>query len=259
MAEIRLICPGCSAEYRIPETAIPPEGREVECSACNNVWLATPAPNRHDGTTERQSQPPGGAVLDLPRLNRRLPDTVLDILRGEVEHERRARATGDPADTPSPRPDPSSQPVADPEWPATTITRHADLSPVRIPFPVPTELETEHEPEPVAPVLPIRPPQPHPEPAAEAPRETSPPILAEAVRPDRPSDNPVLRARSPVRAGYAAGFGLAATLAASLVGLYLLAPLMADRGALGDGVTAFRAQADDARLWLQDRAASLTR
>ncbi|MCS5600958.1 MAG: zinc-ribbon domain-containing protein, partial [Paracoccus sp.] len=35
---MRLICPGCDAEYRIPEKAIPPEGREVECSDCGRVW-----------------------------------------------------------------------------------------------------------------------------------------------------------------------------------------------------------------------------
>ena len=40
MAEIRLICPGCGAEYRVPETAIPPDGREVECSACGKIWHA---------------------------------------------------------------------------------------------------------------------------------------------------------------------------------------------------------------------------
>ncbi|MFN3526759.1 MAG: MJ0042-type zinc finger domain-containing protein, partial [Paracoccus sp. (in: a-proteobacteria)] len=29
MSEISLICPACDAEYRLPEAAIPPAGREV--------------------------------------------------------------------------------------------------------------------------------------------------------------------------------------------------------------------------------------
>ncbi|WP_338118676.1 zinc-ribbon domain-containing protein, partial [Paracoccus liaowanqingii] len=42
MAEIELICPGCGADYALPAGAIPPAGREVECSRCGHVWQATP-------------------------------------------------------------------------------------------------------------------------------------------------------------------------------------------------------------------------
>lgn len=56
MGEIRLICPGCEAEYRLPADAIPATGREVECTACGHVWLAHPdAPPRaedQDGDDE---------------------------------------------------------------------------------------------------------------------------------------------------------------------------------------------------------------
>lgn len=31
-------CPACPKMYRVPASAIPPEGREVSCSACGTVW-----------------------------------------------------------------------------------------------------------------------------------------------------------------------------------------------------------------------------
>ncbi|WP_347139528.1 zinc-ribbon domain-containing protein [Paracoccus sp. SSK6] len=252
MAEIRLICPGCAAEYRLPENAIPPEGREVECSACGNVWQATAQPV---GVTVADDLPSASA---LPPLNRRLPDTVLDILRDEVEHERRARAAEDGAPPlPAPASPPAASPraAADPEWPATTITTAI----------------TPH----VAPVAEVSPPlpQPSPDPASFLKRPAAlgtttslpqgeTPVQDQAPpaprQPARPAPVPVLVPR-PRRGGYAVGFGLAALLAAACVALYALAPVMADQGAFGEGLMQLRGQVDEARLWLQDRAASLTR
>ena len=33
-----LACPGCDKTYRVPRAAVPPEGREVRCSACGTGW-----------------------------------------------------------------------------------------------------------------------------------------------------------------------------------------------------------------------------
>ena len=68
MAEIRLICPGCDAEYRIPEKAIPPEGREVECSDCGRVW--------HGERPARTAEP-----MDLSGLQKPVPRTYVKLLR----------------------------------------------------------------------------------------------------------------------------------------------------------------------------------
>ncbi|MCZ0962757.1 zinc-ribbon domain-containing protein [Paracoccus benzoatiresistens] len=254
MAEIRLICPGCAAEYRLPRTAIPPEGREVECSACGHVWHATVQPA---GLAPGNDLPPPPAPADgPPRLSRRLPDTVLDILRDEVEHERRLRAAEE--GTPPPPP-PAAAPLraADPEWPATTITTSI------IPHVAP-------EPAEAAPLRPqpelIVPPEAHAQPVIPetkaAPQPARPLLRKEiAARPERPvPPAPVLvLVPRPARRGYAVGFGLAVTLAAACVALYLLAPALSGQGAFGDGVMQLRGQVDEARLWLQDRAAGLTR
>lgn len=39
---IRLICPSCSTEYEVEDTAIPEEGREVQCGTCQNSWHVAP-------------------------------------------------------------------------------------------------------------------------------------------------------------------------------------------------------------------------
>jgi predicted Zn finger-like uncharacterized protein len=236
MAEIRLICPGCAAEYRIPDGAIPAQGREVECSACGNVWHATPRLALSDPQVRAAAELPA----DPPPLNRRLPASVLDILRDEVEHERRARAADDGEPTPA-KPAPVPRPAADPEWPATTITRHQDPKPAGPALPEPA-------PVPPAPAQYARttlvPARVVNEPASELVRQNAPAFRAGTGR---------------KRGGYGAGFGLAAMLAAGVVALYLLAPALADRGAWGDGLMQFRADLDGARLWLQNRAGGLIR
>lgn len=226
MAEIRLICPGCAAEYRLSDAAVPPGGREVECSACGHVWHATPRPDhRAAGAapdpetrtpvpalprgTAPANDPPAGP---RPPLSRPLPPSVLDILRDEVEHERRARAAD--AETPAADARDAPRSPADPAWPATTVTRRIDPGPSVGPAP---------DPAPVAP------------PAGTA--------------------RPALQARpaAPDRGRYAAGFGLAVLVAATAVVLYAIAPALADQGALGEALAQARAQVDGARLWLQDR------
>ncbi|WBU53416.1 zinc-ribbon domain-containing protein [Paracoccus sp. SCSIO 75233] len=128
---MRLICPRCNTRYDLPGEMIPPEGREVECSACGNIWMQTQAPvSTVEGTT--MAQPTGpvsaevahlavenrGVASDLrnaakarstegeairgdaltaadlgepPKLQRPLPDDVLAILREETARELSAR------------------------------------------------------------------------------------------------------------------------------------------------------------------------
>jgi predicted Zn finger-like uncharacterized protein len=37
---MRLICPNCSAEYEIPDDAIPEGGRDLQCSSCGIAWFS---------------------------------------------------------------------------------------------------------------------------------------------------------------------------------------------------------------------------
>lgn len=36
---MRLICPGCAAQYEVQPSAIPPDGRDVQCSNCGYAWF----------------------------------------------------------------------------------------------------------------------------------------------------------------------------------------------------------------------------
>lgn len=35
---MRIVCPSCQAQYEIDAQLLPEEGREVQCSACGNIW-----------------------------------------------------------------------------------------------------------------------------------------------------------------------------------------------------------------------------
>ncbi len=38
-----LVCPSCDAKFKVPDNAIPPEGRKVRCANCGHAWHATTA------------------------------------------------------------------------------------------------------------------------------------------------------------------------------------------------------------------------
>ena len=68
---MRLLCPKCEAEYEVSDDIIPSEGRDVQCSSCDETWFVkSPA----------------------ARLERRAIDPdVISILQQEVQHEMKAR------------------------------------------------------------------------------------------------------------------------------------------------------------------------
>lgn len=132
---MRLICPNCDAQYEVDDAAIPPEGRDVQCSSCGHAWFqmhkdagreagtgfpaqddpAGPdlsAPQGIDPEDERQNGIAGahaGALtgeepppVPLPRQDpdvpwrRRLDESVLAVLREEAERETAARSAEAP-------------------------------------------------------------------------------------------------------------------------------------------------------------------
>jgi predicted Zn finger-like uncharacterized protein len=40
---MRLTCPNCGVEYEVPEAAVAPAGRHVQCTACHTRWFARAA------------------------------------------------------------------------------------------------------------------------------------------------------------------------------------------------------------------------
>lgn len=128
MDEIRLTCESCGARYRLAPGAVPPQGREVECTACGHIWFARPQPAPAPAPASASAQmtigsdpeDPAGDDDQPPRLSRPLPANVLAILRNELEFEQRARAAETTAETTAAPesagddPPPAPEPVAPP-------------------------------------------------------------------------------------------------------------------------------------------------
>jgi len=120
---MRIICPGCGSEYAIPDAAIPPAGREVQCAGCTHAWFQLPRPPAEapdapapDDTQSPPSRPqaadiaqPDDAVPPPPPgpAEQRVDPRVLQILREEAAFEAAARRGAAPAPPP---PDPPAAP-----------------------------------------------------------------------------------------------------------------------------------------------------
>ncbi|MDD9744625.1 MAG: zinc-ribbon domain-containing protein [Marinovum algicola] len=103
---MRLTCPNCDAQYEVPDDVVPPEGRDVQCSACGKTWFqpAAGAPEHEDFDPARQSARPGpedaSAAAPEPAPStppqpaapqRQLDPEVASVLREEAERESRVR------------------------------------------------------------------------------------------------------------------------------------------------------------------------
>ncbi len=129
---MRLTCRNCDAQYEVDDAAIPPEGRDVQCSGCGHAWFqmrvdampqlrpevsapvdpagpdlapamwSDPGVHRKDDPAHTEPLTDAGPPPVLPEaqedagLRRRsLDDTVLEVLREEAAREaavRRAEA-----------------------------------------------------------------------------------------------------------------------------------------------------------------------
>ncbi|MFD3191912.1 zinc-ribbon domain-containing protein [Sedimentitalea sp. HM32M-2] len=252
---MRLTCPNCDAQYRVPDTAIPTAGRDVECSGCGKTWFqhhpdhpserTPPRPadaEAQSGKTEGHAanpisaSTPGSTPDAAPAaepVQRELAPEVVEILRQEAERESRLRARHRPANL-------ESQPELGLESMALDL------------------------------------PAPPPRKAAisETAGRTDNDALGPAVLPDTEALNSTLRGpdiatggaandpQAPTdssRAGFAGGFGLVAASAVALALLYGNAARITD--ALPQAapmVHTYVAKVDQGRLWLDRKISTYT-
>ncbi|RRH73978.1 zinc-ribbon domain-containing protein [Falsigemmobacter faecalis] len=258
---MRLICGNCDAQYEVEVDMIPPEGRDVQCSACSHVWFepgsgapvpapAAPGPvvPRRIATASFRPAPdaqfeddepdlPPLSDADLPPLRRApLDDEMLAILREEAERETAARAAdafgaappaeedpAPPAATPEPQVIFAAQPMAEPEPEPETAPR---------PFPPPPPSRPEEE---IEEARFIEEPPPADEPVdTEVPkvplrasrRDLLPDIeqinsTLESTSQTEFAAGEALSAQAGQRSGFARGFALMILLALLLAVLYL--------------------------------------
>ncbi|MDR5653447.1 zinc-ribbon domain-containing protein [Ruixingdingia sedimenti] len=101
---MRLICPNCDAHYEVDDSAIPAQGRDVQCSNCGHGWYQYPPgaePRDEDAEWaeaewDRDDLPPApppaaeGEPEPAP-VRRALDESLLAVLREEAERESEAR------------------------------------------------------------------------------------------------------------------------------------------------------------------------
>lgn len=270
MSEIRVICPNCRTVYEIAASAIPPAGRDVECSNCGRVWRA-----------ELPSAAPNPAMeLGVYSYN-------LDGLKDLADEYARIRRPGQNGTSPQPAENgDESQPDSATETPevaeAPALNRRLPVSVLNILLD-----EVEHErrarqqegSEPGA--LPPRRAfaSAATEPARELPAitlteramdaaesadqaEAAPQAATDETRPIPKQNSATPSASLPAKASdpaavtpsqgsYWVGFAAALAVATVLVGLYIGAPKQAESGTFGAFLIAMRDSVDQARAWLQ--------
>ena len=112
---MRLICPNCLAQYEVPADVIPAEGRDVQCSNCQETWFQTypdtapqsdavPEPEPIDDAfehsvnqeldtiSEDDTDITPSPTITHERSKREIDPSVADILREEAQREREKRA-----------------------------------------------------------------------------------------------------------------------------------------------------------------------
>lgn len=224
---MRLICPNCDAEYEVDDAAIPDGGRDVQCSNCGHGWFQLPAGYEADkaeeealfGAEEEIAPPPAQPAP----VQRTLDENLMAVLREEAEREaaaRRAEAT--PIETQT------EMPLAAP--PVTEAARR------------------------IARLKGVDPDAPAPVPPRPGSRRS--------LLPDIEEINSTLRSAAPAgeadedeppvaRSGFRSGFMVSLLVAAAGVGVYAMAPRLAEQFPAAKSVLdSYVAQVDSGRLWL---------
>lgn len=173
---MRLVCPNCGAQYEIDADLIPPEGRDVQCSACGHAWFEAPA----DAGAAPAAPPSDPAPAPAPAYEpapRQIDPDVLDVLRQEAAREARARR-GERAPSASPV-TPASEPERDPESASAPDVASDSAS------------GPEPDPGSAPPLSPARPQAPSQRSARARPAPAAPPA-SQAATGDMPSDRSAL-------------------------------------------------------------------
>ncbi len=106
---MRLTCPNCSAQYEVPDEVIPEEGRDVQCSNCEETWfqaknpaeaVSAPEPAAPDAATDEAPEPASPPADDLNEPAEAQPaeaksgvdPSVASILKEEAAREAELRA-----------------------------------------------------------------------------------------------------------------------------------------------------------------------
>lgn len=276
---MRLICPGCGAQYEVDDGIIPDAGRDVQCSACGQVWFqksrpmllseeeAVALPLTVQERRPAEAPPSFPVAVDQgmssafaedpdpelpgpsdslaptkPQPRRALDESLLAILREEAEREARARRA---------------------ETPVIETQEEMNLIPADV-KPVPPEPEAPAPevfvaetvvPEPVAPepvsAKPVAPPRPEPEPIPDIN------ALKASLRASADRNAQAAAMAEQGRGGFRLGFVSVLAVAALATAIYGFAPKLAEAVPdLNPALSAYVDQVNHGRFWLDEHLRS---
>lgn len=131
---MRITCPNCLAQYEIDGGLLPPEGREVQCSACDTIWFQ-PAPSRKGAKPEKIALSEPAPTPNLPPTPdvTEAPSAAAPVI--EAEESADPEPAPAPLDTPRPRAralDPAISEVLRQEAEFEATQRKRDADPVEM-------------------------------------------------------------------------------------------------------------------------------
>lgn len=81
---MRLVCPNCGAQYNVADDAIPPGGRDVQCSSCHQTWFQT---DHATATAEAQTaRPEKSRVLSRPLMKEEFINPASDSIAAAISN-----------------------------------------------------------------------------------------------------------------------------------------------------------------------------
>jgi predicted Zn finger-like uncharacterized protein len=287
---MRIICPSCAAEYEVEDPAIPPEGRDVQCSNCGRAWFQLPNTPMSGAPAPKPATPVSEAVAE---------PVAEPVARAGAETETAQEAPGPETAAPAahrlvaaPAPPRAGRAGEDDEDEAAFPARRATLDEaLREMLRAEAEreaaarraeaaaLETQPElglPRPAAPRQENAPPA-RPAPAAGASRQSAEVASAEVVPgrstprkrlPEIDEVDPVIApklglpaepappAAAVAQRGFRTGFLMVLAVALVLLLVYLYGRMQADAGPV---LSSYVALVDDTRLLLSTRLEALVR
>lgn len=91
---MRLICPNCEAQYEVSDDAIPPGGRDVQCSNCQLSWFQTEKPTvpgrtplRLSNDQEPEDAAPNSAAEPEPEATAEMSEDYAQSFVDEIASE----------------------------------------------------------------------------------------------------------------------------------------------------------------------------
>ncbi len=154
---MKVQCEKCKAQYQIDEGRIPPQGAQIRCPRCSNVFVVKKIEPKPQNTEELFELGSGHEAAN-PASNNHLPDLpeVPDLPPPPV-FDSQPKKPPEPEPEPESEPEPETQPDQPTDWPSSTPSGLDDLAELPSSFsshqvdlpdlPAPFPTEPEHLPE----------------------------------------------------------------------------------------------------------------